>query len=58
MALFEILHFYKQYHAKRISENLSQKEWLWEELKLILAALVAGALLIGFLGGLAWYFTR
>ena len=58
MALFEILRFYKTYHARRLEENLSQRELLKRELILIGWALVAIVVLAAFFLGLVWYFTR
>ena len=50
MSLFEILRFYDRYHRRRVTENLSQRELLKQELTLIGAALativVGGALVV------------
>lgn len=58
MALFELFGWLKYFREKRRQENLSQAELLRKELFLVVSAILAIVVLIGFLFALAWIFGR
>lgn len=51
--MFELIRFYRQYKDARIAENLSQRELLKRELKLIGTAILVAAAIMALLIGLA-----
>ena len=58
MALFELFGWLKYFREQRRQENLSQRELLKKELLLLAYAILGVFVVMGFLIGLAWIFTR
>ena len=58
MALFELFGWLKHFREQRRRENLSQGELLKKELRLLAYTILGVSVVMGFLIGLAWIFTR
>jgi hypothetical protein len=58
LALFELFGWLKYFREQRRQENLSQRELLKKELLLLVYAILGVFVVMGFLIGLAWIFTR
>jgi hypothetical protein len=58
LALIELFRWLKYFHAKRLNENLSQRDLLRQELKLIFWAIIAIGLILGFLIAVALWIGR
>ena len=58
MALFELFGWLKHFREQRRRENLSQGELLKKELRLLAYTILGVFVVMGFLIGLAWIFTR
>jgi hypothetical protein len=58
LALFELFGWLKYFREQRRQENLSQRELLKKELLLLAYAILGVFVVMGFLIGLAWIFTR
>jgi hypothetical protein len=58
LALFELFGWLKYFRGQRRQENLSQRELLKKELLLLAYAILGVFVVMGFLIGLAWIFTR
>jgi hypothetical protein len=58
LALFELFGWLKYFREQRRRENLSQRELLKKELLLLAYAILGVFVVMGFLIGLAWIFTR
>jgi hypothetical protein len=58
LALFELFGWLKCFRERRRRENLIQRELLKKELRLLAYAILGVFIVMGFLIGLAWIFTR
>jgi len=58
LALFELFGWLKYFRKRRRRENLSQRELLKKELRLLAYAILGVLVVMGFLIGLAWIFSR
>ncbi len=58
LALIELFRWLKYFRAKRLNENLSQRDLLRQELKLIFWAIIAIGLILGFLIALALWIGK